>query len=209
MLILTAFALALVGSAPQRYGSAWSDRGIESVFSSWATAVLAVVAGLGAAVAASLAWHLPASSPILTGIVAAAGLAAIAACTDIGSQRIPKDVCWEATTIGMCALLLASPGPLLWFNLVGSFAMTCLAPFALALATRGGIGTGDLRLTLAFTATLGWWAGYTALGIGLIFACALQLLFRLARRYRSDRVTAFGPAIIAGTLGGIALFAGA
>lgn len=128
--------------------------------------------------------------------------------TDLRSNKIPKEPCWVVFGIGTAAGVLS-------YSLYGlisaviSFLILGGIFLLLALLTKGGLGSGDLRLVLAFT-PLAWWLGVLPLLYGLFFASILQLFIRLILLTvgRHKNRLPFGPALVIGLNSIAALSAG-
>lgn len=118
--------------------------------------------------------------------------------TDLRSRKIPKEPCWFVFAIGTIAGLFS-------YSLYGL--ISALAAFVvlggllllLALLTKGGLGSGDLRLVVAFT-PLAWWVGVLPMLYGLFFASLLQGIIHLTLMVLGKNKThlPFGPALVLG-----------
>lgn len=124
----------------------------------------------------------------------------IAVGTDFSHQEIPDQV-----SLGAAAILgLISLVTLDWQDLLGGIILFGLL-FLVALASKGGMGGGDIKLALAIGFALGWKNGLAALFLavvtGGIFAAALLI------KGKRGQALPFGPFLALGAWG--AMFYGA
>lgn len=107
----------------------------------------------------------------------------------------------------VCAAAAAAVFPEVtpWERLIGCFAVS-VPMLVLALLIPGGFGGGDIKLSFALGALLGWKGMVTAICLALLGA-GTRSIWLLARKKaaRGDKI-AFGPYLCAG--GGAALFLG-
>ena len=170
--------------------------------------VEAVTAVLFAGAAALLgpSWALPA---LLYLVAVAVALTLI----DLDVHRLPDAIVLPAYPVGAALLVLASANPggePAWGALARAAAGGAgllLLYLVIALAYRGGMGLGDVKLAGVLGMFLGWF-GWDALAVGAFAAFLLGGVLALAllatgRARRGTRIP-FGPWMLAGALLGIA-----
>jgi prepilin signal peptidase PulO-like enzyme (type II secretory pathway) len=179
-LALTAIAItALELQVTHRWRARWKDRGIHGPINTrpWTAARLSLP--IAAAVTAAAIFDSP-----WAGLAAATTtwLALLASCLDLACCRIPREPCWTILGVGAAAVVLdGSLARLASFIL--SFIIVAVATTAVALLTRGQLGSGDVRLLLAFTPITAW-AGTFSVFIAVVIAALLQLPLRAWLRRR-------------------------
>lgn len=139
-------------------------------------------------------------SVTLAVVVAASGwLAAVAVTTDLSSRRIPKEACWAVLGIGAVGVAFEHD-PSGIAAAVLAFFLVAVITVTVAMASRGGLGSGDVRMLLSFT-PLAAWVGFSPFLWGILFACVLQIPIRLilsrVSRHEGPGVP-FAPALILG-----------
>jgi prepilin signal peptidase PulO-like enzyme (type II secretory pathway) len=166
--------------------SRWDSRAVQSA-GPWLLTLLSA-AGVALLVGALTADRNSPSAALSA--AAAAWLAVLAASTDLGSRKIPREACHAAAAVGLIAAGTAAD-MLGWLNAAVAAVALVALPWVARAATRQGLGLGDIRLLWAFTATLGWWLDPAVLTYALIGACLLQLGVRVvARLVRRGRAVA-------------------
>lgn len=196
-LLAALIGAALIAAATRLSWAGWQRRGITTKVSRRALISLQLLTGAAAAVPLMLA---DITDPDITiSLGATFALGTTATLTDLHSAKIPKEPCLVAIGLGLIAYATTG-GPDQWgiFNLTVALTGLSLVPFLAALITKGGLGFGDIRLLTAFACTLSWWIGYESLLWGVITACILQGLVRLATRLRHAPKLPFGPALVVG-----------
>lgn len=175
--------------------------GVEPIVVELATATLFVLFGL----------EFGADPVVPAFCILAAALVALV-WIDLREFRLPREITYTAFTLGTAALVVAAlvndEPDRIWQALLGAgIALAIMG--AIYLASRGGMGDGDVRLA----PLLGLYLGYLNPGIvpvGLFFGFLLGAVVGVAMMAigRGDRKTAlpFGPFLAAGTV--IAVFAG-
>lgn len=165
--------------------------------------VLAVLAIGWAVWASGPGWLTPA---YLVLAVAGAALGVI----DVHTQRLPNALVFPLTWATAALLALAALGTGAWGTL-GRAALGGLAFFAvyqvLYLVTpRGGIGYGDVKLTLSLGAVLTWHS-WTTLLVGVfaahVLAGVVAIVLLVGRRAGWTTGIAFGPYMLLGTVVGL------
>jgi leader peptidase (prepilin peptidase)/N-methyltransferase len=104
--------------------------------------------------------------------------------TDLLRYRVPNAVTYPGTALALLACVLL-PGAGVLNALLAALLGGGLF-FVLAIATRGGLGLGDVKLAVLIGAALGLPAGYQALFIGM-FAAGVFFLALLAAGIVSRR----------------------
>ena len=174
----------------------WTARNLrfsESKRWSLARCVLAVVCGSLIAIW----WGQPLAAVTLSSIV---WLGLVASETDLIGRKIPREPCWTVLGLGILGGALSG-------SLAGaaSFALAFVAVgtilLLLAIISRGGLGSGDVRLFLAMT-TLAWWIGAMPVIFALLLASVLQAVIRVGSLLlkRGSKYMPFGPALSAGAI---------
>jgi len=118
--------------------------------------------------------------------------------TDLLGKRIPREPCWVILGLGVL-VGFTTRSPAGAASALAAFLLVVIILLGLALLTRGGLGSGDVRLYLAFT-PMAWWIGFTPLLVGLLIASILQLVVRLVMLIarRGSKYLPFGPALFIG-----------
>ncbi|MDD2554420.1 MAG: A24 family peptidase, partial [Desulfotomaculaceae bacterium] len=86
------------------------------------------------------------------------------------------------------------------FSALIGFGSAFLFLLILALASRGGMGGGDIKLAAVIGVCLGWPNGPTAVLLGCLLAGLAGLLLILLRVKNKKDLIPFGPFLAAGTL---------
>lgn len=165
--------------------------------------------GVAVAVVPAVAWAFWASGPgwltpayLVLGVTGAA-LGVI----DGRTHRLPNALVFPLTWATALLLAVAAAGTGEWGSL-GRAALGGLAFFALyqvlyLVAPRGGIGYGDVKLTVSLGAVLAWHS-WTTLLVGVfaahVLAGVVAIALLLGRRAGWKTGIAFGPYMLLGTL---------
>ena len=152
-----------------------------------------------------LDWALPAFCVLAAGLI---GLSWI----DLHTKRLPRGIIYVTAAIGIPLLCLAAlvrhEPRRIWMMLLG--AGIALAFMLLVyVASRGGMGDGDVRLSPLLGAYLGWLnPGLVAVGLFLGFLAGAVVGVVMMAAGRAGRKTAvpFGPFLALGTI--VAVFVG-
>jgi len=122
----------------------------------------------------------------------------IVAGTDINTRLIPNAVTYPGMAIGLI-LSLFIPGISFLQSIIGLLVCGGVV-YVLALASRGGMGGGDIKLMGMMGALLGWDAGLLALFIGAFLGSVVGIV-RIAwgKQKRRDPMP-FGPFLAVGGL---------
>jgi leader peptidase (prepilin peptidase)/N-methyltransferase len=162
-----------------------------------------LLAGLGAAGAAGVAWRVgarPALVPFLFGLLVGLLLGAV----DVLSQRLPHVVVYPAIAgavlLFAAAALLERDGAGLLRAVLAAAALY-LVYLVMAMLPGAGIGGGDLGLAAFLGLFLGW-AGWPVVILGAALPWVLQAVVALVvlARHRGGARTmvAFGPSMLVG-----------
>jgi leader peptidase (prepilin peptidase)/N-methyltransferase len=149
-----------------------------------------------------MTWELGAFCALGTGLI---GLTAI----DLRTQRLPREITYTTAAVGAPLLAVAAlvrhEPQRMWTAAVGA-GIALAIMLAVYLASRGGMGDGDVRLSPLLGMYLGWLnPGLVPVGLFFgFFAGALVGVVLLATR-RAGRTTAvpFGPFLALGTVAAV------
>ena len=152
-----------------------------------------------------LSWRTPAYCVLMAGLVALTWI-------DLRTRRLPREITYVTAALGVPLLVVAalverSPQRI-WMMLLGA-AISLAIMGLIYLASRGGMGEGDVRLSPLLGAYLGWLnPGLAPVGLFFGFACGAVVGVVLLVAKRGDRKTAipFGPFLALGTV--LAVFFG-
>jgi leader peptidase (prepilin peptidase)/N-methyltransferase len=140
---------------------------------------------------AGLTWGF---KPILVRQLVCGTILILAAQVDLATLTIPDPL----TLGGSVLALFLPPGPH-WVYLLGGVTNFLLLS-CLTWASHGGIGQGDIKLSLALGLFLGWPFSLVALILAFFFGASVGIVLLLARLKRRNDIVAFGPFL---ALGGI------
>lgn len=124
----------------------------------------------------------------------------VAVGTDISHQEIPDEISLGASGVLFILALVTRD----WSVLAGGALLFGLL-YLIALASRGGMGGGDIKLALAIGLTLGWRLGLVALFIAFLIGGLLAVFLMLFRRAAGKAQIPFGPFLAAGAVGAMFL----
>ena len=152
-----------------------------------------------------LSWRTPAYCVLMAGLVALTWI-------DLRTRRLPREITYVTAALGVPLLVVAalverSPERI-WMMLLGA-AISLAIMGLIYVASRGGMGEGDVRLSPLLGAYLGWLnPGLAPVGLFFGFACGAVVGVVLLVAKRGDRKTAipFGPFLALGTV--LAVFFG-
>ena len=150
-------------------------------------------------------WALPAFCVLSAGLV---GLSWI----DLRTKRLPRQIIYVTAAIGLPLLSVAAltrhEPRRIWMMLLGA-AIALVFMGIVYLASRGGMGDGDVRLSPLLGAYLGWLnPGLVAVGLFIGFLAGAIVGVAMMAGGRAGRKTAvpFGPFLALGTI--VAVFVG-
>lgn len=194
------FAISAAASLEAVSRTWWEPRWPERNIAITTTArgrIARIVVGVLLGVTLAIVWQ---SLSMAVAGAAVGWLAALVVDTDLRSRKIPREPCWlvfaVATTAGFATGSEAGAvSAALAFIIVG------VVTFTLAMATKGRLGSGDVRLFLALSA-FAWWTGLIGVLLGVALAAVVQVAVRgwFAVRRRPCVALPFGPAIVAGMM---------
>ena len=174
--VLTACQLGFLGWWSARSHRAWEERGISPLRSWVFTLTVALTAGAATYPALLLGLPQKVNPWEASGAAMTVFLTALAACTDISSYRIPRDVT-------LLTAAVAVP------NLVAGLSMAALvaigfwaALVGVLFVARRFIGMGDVRLLFTLTFTLSWWVSVQWMLYAFILAQGFQLIMSVAAK---------------------------
>ncbi|HKM39303.1 MAG TPA: A24 family peptidase [bacterium] len=133
--------------------------------------------------------HTGTCRPLIMGIIFIA-----AAMVDMETYILP-----DAFTIGGAILGLLLPGTDYLQSVIGGIVGAAITA-SIALLSRGGIGGGDIKLSLAMGIFLGWPLILPALAISFLAGGCLGSILVLMRIRRWADPIPFGPFLVVGTL---------
>ena len=152
-----------------------------------------------------LDWALPAFCVLGAGLI---GLSWI----DLKTKRLPRQIIYVTAAIGIPLLCLAAlvrhEPRRIWMMLLGAGIAVAFMGLVY-VASRGGMGDGDVRLSPLLGAYLGWLnPGFVAVGLFLGFFAGAVVGVAMLATGRAGRKTAvpFGPVLALGTV--VAVFIG-
>jgi leader peptidase (prepilin peptidase) / N-methyltransferase len=169
--------------------------GIEPIVIELATATIFVIFGL----------HFGADAALPAFLVLGAALVALT-WIDLREQRLPREISYTALVLGAIALTIAAlvrgePERIWQMALGAAIALAIMG--TIHVASRGGMGDGDVRLAPLLGAYLGWLnPGIVPIGLfygfllGAVVGVALMAIGSAGRR----TAVPFGPFLAAGTV---------
>ena len=205
--VVLAVAGALLGFGADRLSVRWPahEEGVTRRAIDWRTAVVTCAGGL-AFLGLGLRWGGPGSEPrdlVLVGIFFAALIVLLA--TDLDQRLLPDVITLPLISFAAATVLLGWD-PLLAgkeLALVSALLAAVVAPLFLAVTSlvfRGGIGMGDLKLSISLGLFLGASRLFAGFVLGsLLFSMAVIALV-VSRRIGMRSVIPFGPALIIGAI---------
>jgi leader peptidase (prepilin peptidase)/N-methyltransferase len=157
-----------------------------------------IVEGLTGALVAAVWWAMPDALSRLAGVVFVFLLVVITF-IDLDVQLILNRLTYPGTAAGLAFAFVAGRG----IPAVASAAGAAALIVAIVVASRGGMGGGDVKLAAMIGAFLGWPGVAVALFAGFIIGGLIGItLLALRLRGRKDAI-AFGPSLAAGALVGL------
>ena len=155
------------------------------------------LAGVCAALFAGAALRLDAAPRLAPGLILCAVLVGVTA-VDLRYRIIPNRVVIPAAVAGYAVSVALAPGR--WLELLLGACIAALVMLVASIASRGGLGMGDVKLSLMLGAFLG--RGVAVALIGGLLAAALPSLALLLVHGRNGRkmTLALGPYL---ALGGV------
>lgn len=175
--------------------------GVEPVVLEIATAAMFVLFG----------WHIGASAELPAFLILGAALIALT-WVDLREKRLPREISYPALGLGAVALTVAAlvnGEPERVAMMVGGAVLATLLLGGIHLASRGGMGSGDVRLAPLLGAYLGWLnPGLVPVGLFFGFVLGAVIGVVLLASGKAGRKTAlpFGPFLALGTV--LAVFVG-
>jgi prepilin signal peptidase PulO-like enzyme (type II secretory pathway) len=155
------------------------------------------LAGVSAALFAGAALRLDAAPRLAPGLILCAVLVGVTA-VDLRYRIIPNRVVLPAALVGYAISVALAPGR--WLELIVGALAAGLIMLIASIASRGGLGMGDVKLSLMLGAFLGRGVGVALIG-GLLAACVPSIAIMLLHGKSGRRMTlALGPYL---ALGGV------
>jgi leader peptidase (prepilin peptidase)/N-methyltransferase len=175
--------------------------GVEPLVIELATAALFVAFGL----------HFGAEPELVAYCILAASLVALT-WIDLREQRLPREITYTTIVLGAPALAIAAviddEPERIWMMLLGA-GIALAIMLTIYLASRGGLGDGDVRLSPLLGLYLGWLnPGIVPIGlfIGFLLGAVAGVIGMLSGRAGRRTALPFGPFLAAGTV--LAVFVG-
>lgn len=125
----------------------------------------------------------------------------VAVGTDISHREIPDQISLGASVI-LFVLAVAGQN---WPALIGGAVLFGFL-YLIAVASRGGMGGGDIKLALAIGLALGWQLGLVAIFVAFLVGGVLAIALMALGRARGKAQVPFGPFLAGGAI--IAMFFG-
>ena len=172
---------------------------------------LAAVTAIGAVVEATLFWRFGWSDALAAYLVFGVAATAVSA-SDLACRRVPDRVTGPALVAGMALLGVASAHSGQWWPIArAGIATAALGAFylALGLASRGGMGMGDVKwagVVGLYCGWLGWPAVFGATLLAFVAAALFVLICRLATVETRRPTIPLAPFMAVGALAAIVLF---
>lgn len=175
----------------------WNTKWLARGYTNTATKKQALIRILSATVAAGAAFKFAGTTPMVIAAATAGWLAALAWTTDVRNTKIPSEPCYLVFATGtVCGIAQYSQARAA--SAIVAFLAIATMMVATAFLTRGALGSGDVRLMVAFT-PLAWLIGYTPFLIGIFLGCIIQMfLWFTAYRGPKENPRPFAPALITG-----------
>jgi len=131
-----------------------------------------------------------------------AGVLVVLAAIDLEQRIIPNRIVVPAGVVVLLGNIAAEPQR--WKEWISAAVVSMLVALAVSLATRGGVGMGDVKLAFLLGAGLGWdVVGAVIVAMLATFAVAVWILARRGLNARKETIP-FGPFLALGAL--VALF---
>ena len=199
---LTVF-ISLELTAKFYWASRWQQRSIYGFTNTFPNVLIRGLFVVGVGVAS---YTVLGDVSLSSALASSTWLILVSLATDITSMKIAKEPCWIVA--GLNALFLLTDYSL--FRMLSAATAFLIIGFALivtALLSKGGLGSGDLRLMLALS-LLGGWFGFTAILVGLMFGSLIQIPVRMVMKSRNKTLKAFpfAPSLIVGLILGVIFF---
>lgn len=150
-------------------------------------------------------WRTPAFCVLIAGLV---GLSWI----DLRTKRLPREITYTTAAIGvplLCVAAVAEHEPRRIATMVLGAAIAAGAMGVIYLASRGGMGDGDVRLAPLLGAYLGWLnPGLALVGLffGFVIGAVVGVVLMVAKKVGRRTSVPFGPFLAVGTV--VAVFVG-
>lgn len=119
----------------------------------------------------------------------------VAVGTDLLHREIPDEISLGASALIFILSLISRN----WASLLGGVLLFSLL-FLIALASRGGMGGGDIKLSLAIGLALGWRLGLVALFIAFFTGGILAVIMMFFRKTAGKAQVPFGPFLAFGAV---------
>ena len=144
-------------------------------------------------------WRTPAFCVLIAGLVALSWI-------DLRTKRLPREITYTTAAIGfplLCVAALVEHEPRRIATMALGAALALGAMGVIYLASRGGMGDGDVRLAPLLGAYLGWLnPGLALVGLffGFVVGAAVGLALMVAKKAGRRTAVPFGPFLALGTV---------
>ena len=158
-----------------------------------------------------LAWHFGLSWELPAFCVLAAGLVALS-WIDLRTKRLPREITYATAAIGaplLCVAALADHQPIRMAMMLLGAGIALAMMGLIYIASRGGMGDGDVRLAPLLGLYLGWLnPGLVPVGLffGFFFGAVVGVALMATGSVGRKTKVPFGPFLALGTL--VAVFVG-
>ncbi|MEO5724109.1 MAG: prepilin peptidase [Ilumatobacteraceae bacterium] len=166
---------------------------------------------LTAALFAVMAWHFQLSWEMAAFCVLSAGLVGLT-WIDLRTKRLPREITYVTAALGVPLLvvgaLVRGEPRRIWMMVLGAI-IAILVMGAVYLASRGGMGDGDVRLSPLLGAFLGWLnPGIVPIGLfyGFLSGAVVGVVLMAVGKAGRKTAVPFGPFLALGTV--VAVFTG-
>lgn len=178
----------------------WSERKILGAKTDVFSTVFRTLFSLGVGISSIYVFG---NVPLSVSIAASVWLCLITIATDITSKKIPKEACWTVAAVNFTAIII-DYSPARIASAVVAFLIVGFAFILTAFISKGGLGSGDLRLLLAFSILAGWF-GFTSILAGIIIGSLIQIPVRMLIKFKNpkSKTFPFGPSLMVGLFLGI------
>ncbi len=114
---------------------------------------------------------------------------------DLRYRRIPDGLTISAFVVGGVLWVMTSRGA--WWEMAVAVSVGLLIPLTARIATGGGLGWGDIKLSMGLALFTGWPGILVALGAAAAFALAGVVV---GGPFRNEAGVPFGPFLIGGAI---------
>jgi prepilin signal peptidase PulO-like enzyme (type II secretory pathway) len=117
----------------------------------------------------------------------------ICTATDLLRYRVPNAVTYPGTLLALLAALFLAPSSTDLLNAAVAALLAGVIFLVMAIITRGGLGLGDVKLSVLIGATLGLQATYQALALGVLAGGVMMALLWALRFIGRKQAIPYAP----------------